>query len=223
MTLSTGRGSVFTRQHVQQIIRNPVMPEDKLIIVSAPSGAGKTTIVRHLLSLPLPLAFSVSATSRAPRAGEVDGRDYYFLTPEEFRNKVDAGEFLEWEEVYPGTCYGTLKNEVDRIWKEGRSVVFDVDVVGGLNIKRIFGGRALAIFVQPPSVDVLHRRLRGRSTESEEKIATRIAKAEYEMSFSPQFDVILVNDKLDIAFAEAEAIVTGFLGRNDGRERQDGF
>lgn len=188
------------------------MTENKLIIVSAPSGAGKTTIVRHLLSLPLPLSFSVSATSRAPRTGEEDGRDYYFLTPEEFKNKADAGEFLEWEEVYPGTCYGTLKSEVDRIWALGKGVVFDVDVVGGLNIKRIFGEKALAVFVQPPSVEVLHQRLRGRSTESEEKIATRIAKAEYEMSFAPRFDVILVNDKLDAALAEAEAIVTSFLG-----------
>lgn len=189
------------------------MSENKLIIVSAPSGAGKTTIVRHLLSLPLPLAFSVSATSRSPRTGEKDGRDYYFLTQEEFRTKVEAGEFLEWEEVYPGTCYGTLKSEVDRIWEDGRSVVFDVDVLGGLNIKRIFGDKALAIFVQPPSVEVLHRRLRDRSTESEEKIATRIAKAEYEMSFSPQFDVILVNNQLDVALAEAEALVAAFLER----------
>ena len=189
------------------------MSENKLIIVSAPSGAGKTTIVMHLLSLPLPLDFSVSATSRSPRTGEKDGRDYYFLTPEEFRTKVEAGEFLEWEEVYPGTCYGTLKSEVDRIWEDGRSVVFDVDVLGGLNIKRIFGDKALAIFVQPPSVEVLHRRLRDRSTESEEKIATRIAKAEYEMSFSPQFDVILVNNQLDVALAEAEALVAAFLER----------
>lgn len=188
------------------------MSENKLIIVSAPSGAGKTTIVRHLLSLPLPLSFSVSATSRAPRGGEKDGRDYYFLTSGEFCNKIDAGEFLEWEEVYPGTFYGTLRSEVDRIWGEGRSVVFDVDVVGGLNIKRIFGDKALAIFVQPPSVEVLHRRLRDRSTENEEKIATRIAKAEYEMSFAPRFDVILVNDKLETALAEAETVVTTFLG-----------
>lgn len=187
------------------------MQQNKLIIVSAPSGAGKTTIVRHLLALPLPLAFSVSATSRAPRPGEVDGRDYYFLTSDEFIRRIDEGDFLEWEEVYPGTYYGTLRSEVDRIWNEGRSVVFDVDVIGGLNIKKIYGDQALAIFVQPPSVDALLQRLQSRSTESEEKIATRIAKAEYELSFSPDFDVVLINDQLDVALAEAESMVRKFL------------
>lgn len=185
--------------------------QNKLIIVSAPSGAGKTTIVRHLLSLPLPLAFSVSATSRAPRTGEVNGRDYYFLSTEAFRQKIEAGEFLEWEEVYPGTYYGTLKSEVERIWNDGKSVVFDVDVVGGLNIKKAYGDKALAIFIQPPSVEVLRQRLRNRSTESEEKIATRIAKAEYELSFAPQFDLVLINNILEEALTEAERVVKNFL------------
>ncbi len=183
----------------------------KLIIVSAPSGAGKTTIVRHLLSLSLPLSFSVSATSRAPRPGEVHRRDYYFMGSNEFRQKIEKGEFLEWEEVYPGTCYGTLKSEVERIWNEGNSVVFDVDVIGGLNIKKLYKEIALAIFVQPPSVETLRQRLRNRSTESEDKIATRIAKAEYELSYAHEFDVILINDILEKALAEAETIVKKFL------------
>jgi guanylate kinase len=191
---------------------NPVhTPDHKLIIVSAPSGAGKTTIVRYLLSLDLPLAFSVSATSRPPRTGEVNGKDYYFLSADDFRNKIDAGAFLEWEEVYAGTYYGTLMSEVDRIWSEGKCVVFDVDVVGGLNIKQIFREKALAVFVQPPSVEVLHQRLRGRSTECEEKIATRIAKADLELSFAPRFDRILINDDLDKTLQHAEVIVRDFL------------
>jgi guanylate kinase len=187
------------------------MQQNKLIIVSAPSGAGKTTIVRHLLSLPLPLAFSVSATSRAPRQGEEDGKDYYFMSSEEFLQKIEEGAFLEWEEVYTGTFYGTLKSEVDRIWSNGSSVVFDVDVIGGLNIKKIYGDQALAIFVQPPSVEALRQRLCNRSTESDEKIATRIAKAEYELSFSPDFDEIVINDHLEVALAEAESMVRKFL------------
>lgn len=186
---------------------------NKLIIVSAPSGAGKTTIVRHLLSLPLPLSFSVSATSRAPRSGETDGKDYYFLSTSEFRKKIDEDAFLEWEEVYTGTYYGTLKSEVDRIWALGSSVVFDVDVVGGLNIKLLYGERALAIFVHPPSVEVLTQRLQGRSTECEEKIAMRIAKAEYELGFAPRFDMILVNDDLATTLRESEKIVREFLAR----------
>ncbi len=187
------------------------MSNKKLIIVSAPSGAGKTTIVRHLLSLSFPLSFSVSATSRAPRPGEAEGKDYYFMPPETFRQKIKEGAFLEWQEVYAGTYYGTLRSEVDRIWSEGKNVVFDVDVVGGLNIKRIFGDQALAMFVQPPSVEVLNQRLRSRSTESEEKIATRIAKAEYELSFAPRFDVILINDILEDALMEAERQVRDFI------------
>ena len=187
-------------------------PDPKLIIVSAPSGAGKTTIVRHLLSLPIAVAFSVSATSRSPRNGELDGKDYYFLSNDDFKEKVANNEFLEWEEVYPGTCYGTLKSEVDRIWNDGKSVIFDVDVIGGLNIKNIFGDKALAIFVQPPSVETLRQRLRGRSTETEEKINMRIAKAEYELEFANRFDVVLINDKLEVALSEAESLVRNFLG-----------
>ena len=191
------------------------MSNNKLIIVSAPSGAGKTTIVRHLLSLPLPLSFSVSATSRTPRPGEVDGHDYYFLSADKFRQKIEAGEFLEWEEVYPGTYYGTLRSEVERIWNEGKSVVFDVDVIGGLNIKKIYGDKALAVFVQPPSVETLRQRLRNRSTESEDKIATRIAKAEFELSFAPQFDVVVINDNLQTTLSEVEVLIHNYLNNPD--------
>lgn len=183
----------------------------KLIIFSAPSGAGKTTIVRQLLDFSLNLEFSVSATSRAPRPNELHGRDYYFLNLDEFQNKVAAGEFLEWEEVYNGICYGTLKSEVERIRDLGKNVIFDVDVIGGLNIKKQFGDQALAIFVQPPSVEELRNRLRNRSTESEEKIAMRISKAEHELSFAPQFDVIVVNDNLEKAVKEAEKLVREFV------------
>lgn len=183
----------------------------KLIIFSAPSGAGKTTIVRQLLERGLNLEFSVSATSRLPRINEKNGRDYYFLSIEEFMKKVDADEFLEWEEVYSGVCYGTLKSEVDRICDAGKNVIFDVDVVGGLNIKRCFGERALAIFVQPPSVEELRTRLKNRSTETEEKIAVRIAKAEHELSFASKFDVIVTNDHLENAVNEAEKLVRDFI------------
>jgi guanylate kinase len=188
------------------------MGKGKLIIVSAPSGAGKTTIVRYLLSLHLGLEFSVSATNRTPRPGEVHGQDYFFLKEDEFRQKIEQNAFVEWEEVYPGILYGTLKSEVERIWAAGRNVIFDVDVLGGLNLKRIYGNRALALFIQPPSIAVLRDRLRSRLTESEEKIDTRIAKAEYELGFAPRFDVILINNKLEIAFAEAERITKDFLG-----------
>lgn len=183
----------------------------KLIIFSAPSGAGKTTIVRQLLERGLNLEFSVSATSRSPRPNELHGRDYYFLTIEEFKNKVEAGDFLEWEEVYSGICYGTLKSEVDRICDAGKHVIFDVDVVGGLNIKRQFEEQALAIFVQPPSVEELRTRLKNRSTETEEKIAMRIAKAEHELSFADKFDVIVVNENIEKAVIEAEKLVHNFI------------
>jgi guanylate kinase len=183
----------------------------KLIIFSAPSGAGKTTIVRQLLERGLNLEFSVSATSRSPRPNELHGRDYYFLTIEEFKNKVEAGDFLEWEEVYSGICYGTLKSEVDRICDAGKHVIFDVDVVGGLNIKRQFEEQALAIFVQPPSVEELLTRLKNRSTESEEKIAMRIAKAEHELSFADKFDVVVVNENIEKAVIEAEKLVHNFI------------
>lgn len=186
--------------------------QGKAIIFSAPSGAGKTTLVRHLLGIEsLALSFSISATSRSIRGGEVDGKDYYFLTDNEFEEKIQLGAFLEWEEVYAGTKYGTLISEVERIWKSGKTVIFDVDVVGGLRLKSIFQDSALCVFVQPPSVDALHQRLVARSTESEEKIQQRVAKAEKEMAFANQFDAIVVNTDLDIAKKEAVILVSDFL------------
>lgn len=183
----------------------------KLIIFSAPSGAGKTTIVKHLLQKGFNLEFSISATSREARHTETHGKDYYFLSGEEFLAKVKNKEFLEWEEVYKGTSYGTLKSEVERIRDKGNNVIFDVDVVGGLNIKKYYGDEALAVFVQPPSVEELRKRLKGRETETDEKIQMRIAKAEHELSFATEFDVVLTNDNLEVAFAEAEKIITEFL------------
>jgi guanylate kinase len=183
----------------------------KLIIFSAPSGAGKTTIVKHLLQQDFGLEFSVSATSREPRQGEVHGKDYYFLTEDEFRKKIENGEFLEWEEVYNGIFYGTLKSEVELIRNAGKHVIFDVDVVGGSNIKKFYGNEALAVFVQPPSVEELKNRLQNRSTESDEKIRMRIEKAEKELEFAKKFDVIIVNEDLPKALKEAEKVVAGFL------------
>ncbi len=183
----------------------------KLIIFSAPSGAGKTTIVRHLLKQDLNLEFSISATSRGKRHNETNGKDYYFLSPEEFRSKIDNKEFLEWEEVYTGTFYGTLKSEVERIRKKGKNVIFDVDVVGGCNIKKYYGDDALAIFVKPPSVEELHNRLILRSTDTSEVIENRIQKAEYELSFANQFDLIIINEELGKAFEEAEKCIREFL------------
>lgn len=186
---------------------------NKVIIFSAPSGSGKSTIVNHLLSLDLGLEFSISATSRAPRGQEQHGREYYFFSAEEFKKRIDAGEFLEWEEVYPGCYYGTLKSELERIWAKGHTVVFDVDVVGGVNIKKIFGPDALSVFVQAPSVEALRRRLESRGTDSPEKIEQRVAKADYEMTFSDKFDVVVVNDDLQTAFADAEQKVRAFLAK----------
>lgn len=186
----------------------------KLIIFSAPSGAGKTTIVHHLLEQNLNLEFSVSATSRAMRHTETDGKDYYFLTADEFRKKIDNNEFLEWEEVYPGIYYGTLKSEVDRIRKNGKHVIFDVDVVGGSNIKKFYGDEALAIFVQPPSVEELRKRLISRSTDTPEIIEKRVAKAAYELTFASQFDVIIKNDELANACNEAQFRVKEFLNHS---------
>jgi guanylate kinase len=183
----------------------------KLIIFSAPSGAGKTTIVKHLLQQDSDLIFSVSATSREPRNGETHGKDYYFIPENEFKKKIKNDEFLEWEEVYAGIFYGTLKSEVERIRNSGKNVIFDVDVVGGLNIKDYYKDEALAVFVQPPSVEELRNRLRNRSTESEEKINMRIAKAEKELKFADKFDVVIVNKELPKALKEAEKIVAGFL------------
>lgn len=183
----------------------------KCVIFSAPSGAGKTTIVHHLLAQNIGLEFSVSACSRDPRPNEIDGKDYYFLGVEKFKYKIKEDAFVEWEEVYKDNFYGTLKSEVERIWRNGHSVIFDVDVIGGLNLKKIFGENALAVFVEPPSVEELENRLRGRSTETEDKITQRLAKAREEISFSDKFDSILINDTLDTACAEAEVLVKKFL------------
>ena len=183
----------------------------KVIIFSAPSGSGKSTIVNYLLAKDLGLEFSVSATCRAPRGEENHGKEYYFFSTDEFKKRIEAKDFLEWEEVYPGCFYGTLKSELERIWKAGHAVVFDVDVVGGVNIKKIFGDQALSVFIKAPSVEVLRQRLIGRGTDSMEKIEQRVAKAEYEMTFADKFDVVIVNDNLDTALVEAEKAVRDFL------------
>lgn len=183
----------------------------KCIIFSAPSGAGKTTIVHHLLSEMNGLEFSVSACSREPRPNEQNGKDYHFLGVEGFKQHIAADAFVEWEEVYSNNFYGTLKSELERIWTAGKAVVFDVDVIGGLNLKRIFGNNALAVFVQPPSYEVLEERLRARSTETEEKIEMRLAKAREELAKAPAFDTILVNDDLTKACEEAKLLVNDFL------------
>jgi len=185
----------------------------KLIIFSAPSGAGKSTIVHHILGCGFNLEFSVSATSRAPRGNEVHGVDYYYLTPEEFRSKIRKNEFLEYEEVYPDSFYGTLRSEVERITGQGKNVVFDIDVLGGINIKKQYDEQALALFVAPPSIEVLHQRLISRGTDTPEMIAKRIGKAEYELSFAPQFDKVLVNDDLEEAKKEAEKLIREFLSK----------
>lgn len=184
---------------------------EKLIIFSAPSGSGKTTIVRELLNRRSDLEFSISATSRAPRGQECHGKDYYFLTADEFREAVAADKFVEWEEVYAGTCYGTLKSEMKRIWDKGNAIIFDVDVMGGINLKRIFGERACSIFIMPPSIEELERRLVGRGTDTAEVIAKRVAKAEFELSKSDMFDHVVINDNLATAIADTEGIVAKFL------------
>lgn len=183
----------------------------KLIIFSAPSGSGKTTIVRYLLEQLPQLAFSISATSREPRPNEKHGRDYYFLSDYEFKLRAENGEFLEWEEVYNGTKYGTLKREVDRIWAAGKHVIFDIDVVGGLNLKKQFPKRALAVYVQVPHIADLERRLRNRGTDSDEKIEMRLRKAQEEAKRAPEFDVVIVNDDLDRVKQEALKIVSEFI------------
>ena len=185
----------------------------KLIIFSAPSGSGKTTIVKELLKMFPQFEFSISATSRQPRGTEQNGVDYFFLSQEEFRQKVAADEFVEWEEVYNGTCYGTLKSEMERIWAKGNIIIFDVDVMGGINLKRIFGEQACSVFIMPPSVEVLRERLIGRGTDSMETIEKRVAKAEFEISKSGEFDYVVVNDILDTAVAETEDIINNFLAK----------
>ena len=187
--------------------------QGKLLIFSAPSGAGKSTIVQHLLGKGFDLDFSISATSRAPRGTEEHGREYYFLSPDEFRQRIANNEFIEYEEVYQDCFYGTLKSEVERISALGRNTIFDVDVVGGVNIKTMYGSRALSIFVQPPSVAELEKRLIGRGTDSLEKIAQRLAKASHELTYAPKFDVVLVNDNLETCKMEAEKIISEFLNQ----------
>ena len=183
----------------------------KLIIFSAPSGAGKTTIVKHLLESNLNLQFSISVASRPKRPNETDGKDYYFISVEDFKKKIKNDEFLEWEEVYKDHFYGTLKSEVERILAQGNNVIFDVDVVGGLNIKKYYENKAMAVFVMPPSVLHLEQRLRGRSTESEDNLKKRVEKAEHELSFKDKFDYILINDDIEVAFAKAIKVVSEFI------------
>lgn len=185
----------------------------KCLIFSAPSGSGKSTIVQWLTKEhpELDLAFSISATSRPPRGTEQHGVEYFFLTPEEFKAKIEAGEFLEYEEVYTDRYYGTLKSQVEEQLKNGKNVIFDIDIKGGINVKKFYGEHALALFIQPPSVDELRKRLVGRATDSPEQIEERLAKAEYEMSFAPQFDRIIVNDDLDTAKAETLKAISKFL------------
>lgn len=187
----------------------------KLIIFSAPSGSGKSTIINYLLTQPqLKLAFSISATSRAPRGTERDGVEYFFLTPDEFRRRIEAGEFLEYEEVYKDRFYGTLKSQVEKQLQEGENVIFDVDVVGGCNIKQFYGDRALSVFIQPPSIEELRKRLEGRGTDAQDVIESRLAKAAYELTFAPKFDRVIVNDDLEKAKAEALQVITEFLNEN---------
>jgi len=183
----------------------------KALIFSAPSGSGKTTLVHHLLGQNSTLGFSISASTRDKRGRkEEHGKDYYFLTPEEFKQKIDRDEFIEWEEVYAGNFYGTLKSEIERIWKEGKDVIFDVDVKGGINLKKYFGNKALAIFVKVPSLQVLEQRLRKRSTESADSLSQRLFKAKFEMEFQDNFDVVLVNEDLEHSCREAQRLYDEF-------------
>jgi len=186
----------------------------KAIIFCAPSGSGKTTIVKHLLKTNLDLGFSISASTRDKRGRtEQDGKDYYFLSPDAFKKKIDSNEFIEWEEVYEGNFYGTLKSEIERIWKEGKNVIFDVDVKGGLSLKKYFGDNALAIFVKVPSIEVLKERLQDRGTESPESLSRRLFKAQFEMSFQDKFDEVLVNENLDKSLAEAQRLYDEFKNK----------
>jgi guanylate kinase len=189
--------------------------EGKLIIFSAPSGSGKTTIVRHLLATNSNLGFSISACTRDRRGrSEQNGKDYYFLTPEDFKEKIDNDEFVEWEEVYVGAFYGTLKSEIQRLWDNGKHVLFDVDVQGGLKLKKYYGDRALAVFVKVPDEETLQQRLLARGTETADSLSKRLFKVHFEMSFQDQFDVVLVNDNLEDALAKAQQLVTDFIREN---------
>jgi guanylate kinase len=185
--------------------------QGKLIVISAPSGSGKTTMVRNILASDLNLEFSVSACSRKPRGNEVDGKDYHFLSLDEFKKRIKNDDFVEWEEVYEGNFYGTLKSEVTRIWQKGNHVIFDVDVIGGLNIKKKYPDQCLAIFIKAPSFAVLESRLRGRSTDAEETIVKRLEKAEYELTFAPQFDLIITNEVLESAVEKTYAAIRDFI------------
>ena len=187
------------------------MHPEKVIIFSAPSGSGKSTLINYLLDRGLELEFSISATSRPPRGTEQHGKEYYFFSAEEFRKGIEEDRFLEWQEVYEGVYYGTLKSEMERIRSLGRVAVFDVDVIGGLNIKKILGHQALAIFIKPPSVEILRQRLQKRGADSPDKIEQRIAKAEFELGFAQQFDVIITNDRLEEACRETENTIRNFL------------
>lgn len=189
------------------------MDNRKAVIFSAPSGSGKSTIVSHILKLHPELKFSVSAASRAPRGDEKNGVAYWFISADEFRKRIADNEFVEYEEVYPGSFYGTLKSEVERIWNNGDAIIFDVDVKGGVNLKKYFGDRALSVFIQAPSVEVLRQRLVGRATDSPEAIERRVAKAAEEMTYADKFDHIIVNDDLQKAYADAEKLVDDFLGK----------
>lgn len=189
------------------------MNNRKAILFSAPSGSGKTTIIREILKRFDCFEFSISATSRPARQGEQNGVDYYFLSPEEFEKRVGEGQFLEWEEVYVGTRYGTLKSEIDRIWNNGHVIIFDVDVNGGMNIKKYFGTEALALFVMPPSIEVLEMRLRNRGTETEEAIVKRLSRSAAELKMADQFDVTILNDDLNRAVDETQRVINNYLSR----------
>jgi guanylate kinase len=183
----------------------------KFIIFSAPSGAGKTTLVKHLLDCRLPIEFSISATSRKPRVNEVEAKDYYFLSVEKFQEKIKNNQFIEWEEVYAGNYYGTLKSEVDRIWKNGKHVLFDIDVKGGLNIKKMYPDNALSVFIMPPSIEELEHRLIARSTDDIQTIRKRVDKAKLELSFANQFEIVIVNDNLEEAKNKVYKVVSDFI------------
>lgn len=186
----------------------------KILILSAPSGTGKSTIISRLTSDPsLRLGFSVSATSRAPRGEEKHGKEYYFLSQEEFASAVKENRFVEWEEVYPGTCYGTLKSEIERVTSAGNNLIMDIDVKGAVNVKKCYGDDALSIFIMPPSLEELGRRLRSRATDSEETIRKRLDKAEFEIGFAPRFDVTIVNDDLDKAVEDVRKLISDFIGK----------
>lgn len=190
------------------------MEKGKIIILSAPSGTGKSTIISRLMQKPeLNLGFSISATSRAPRGAERDGCEYYFLTPAEFSARVAAGDFVEWEEVYADTCYGTLRSEVERVVDSGCNLIMDIDVKGALNVKRQYGDQALALFIEPPGIEELERRLRGRNTDSEDSLVRRLEKAEYELGFASKFDARVVNDDLDCAVEKVGDLISGFANR----------